>query len=115
MSARLNRQSRWKRRLLGLAVLPVFAVGCQNLNNTEKGIGAGGLIGAGTGALIGRATGHTGAGAAIGAGVGAVTGGLVGNAVDESEKKAAARAAAQSRALGLVDVVQLTQAHTSED
>jgi hypothetical protein len=98
-------------------ILPGFlACGCSNLSNTEKGIGAGGLIGAGTGALIGRATGHTGAGAAIGAGVGAVTGGLIGNAADESDKKAQAAARAASRGpLGLVDVVQMAQAHVTDD
>src|SRR5207237_9736607 len=118
MSARLNRQSRWKRRLLGLAVLPVFAVGCQSLNNTEKGGGAGGLIGAGTGALIGKATGHTGAGALIGAGVGPVSGGLGGAAVDESEKNkpAAIAAAQQARGpLGVTVVVQLAQQHISDN
>src|SRR5947207_15198321 len=113
MSACMNRQSRWKRRLLGLAVLPgVLAVGCQNLNNTEKGVGAGGLIGAGTGALIGKATGHTGAGALIGAGIGAVSGGLVGAAVDESEKnkQAAIAPPQQPRGpLGVPESAQLAQ------
>lgn len=91
-------------------------VGCSTMSNTEKGVGAGGLIGAGTGALIGHATGHTGAGALIGAGVGALSGGLVGNAVDESEKKAEARAAAAARGpLGLTDVAQMAQAHISDD
>jgi outer membrane lipoprotein SlyB len=119
MNASTIRCPIWKRRLLGFAVVPgIFAVGCQNLNNTEKGVGAGGLIGAGTGALIGKATGHTGAGALIGAGIGAVSGGLVGNAVDESEKnkQAAIAAAQQARGpLGVTDVVQLARQHISDN
>jgi outer membrane protein with glycine zipper len=99
---------------LGAALLPaVLVCGCSNLNNTENGALAGGGIGAATGALIGQATGHTAGGALIGAGVGALTGGLVGNAVDNSEKKAAAAAA--QRRLGLVDIVQMTQSHISDE
>src|SRR5438876_12296194 len=96
----------------------LLACGCSTMNNTEKGAGAGGLIGAGTGALIGKATGHTGAGALIGAGVGALSGGLIGNAVDESEKRTEARVAAATATapqgpLGVTDVVQLAQSHIS--
>lgn len=105
--------------LVGAALLPaLLAGGCSSMNNTEKGVAAGGAIGAGTGALIGSATGHTGAGALIGAGIGALSGGLIGNGVDESEKKQEARlaAAAQARGpLGLTDVVQLAQSHVSDD
>jgi hypothetical protein len=89
------------------------------LSNTEKGVGAGGLIGAGTGALVGNAVGHTGAGALIGAGVGALSGGLIGHAVDESEKKTEAKIAAATSPprgpMGMVDVVQLAQAHVTDD
>jgi hypothetical protein len=86
------------------------------MSNTEAGAGVGGLLGAGTGALIGHATGHTGAGALIGAGVGAVSGGLIGHAVDKSEEKAAALAAANARGpLGLTDVAGLAQAHVSDE
>ncbi len=108
-------------RLVLAAVLPiVLACGCSTMSNTEKGLGAGGLIGAGTGALIGNATGHTGAGALIGAGVGAVSGALVGNAIDESEKKTEARVAAAMNPphggpLGITDVVQMAQSHISDD
>src|SRR6516162_7210321 len=96
-------------------VAAFFACGCSSMSNTEKGVGLGGAIGAGTGALIGNATGHTGAGALIGAGVGAVSGGLIGHAVDESEKKTdakiAAAAAAQQGPMGITDVVYLAQQH----
>jgi hypothetical protein len=108
------------KRLVGAALLPaLLACGCASLSNTEKGVGAGGLIGAGTGALIGNSTGHTGAGAAIGAGVGALSGGLVGNAIDRSERKAEAQIAAATAPgpngpLGLTDVVQMAQAHVSD-
>ena len=106
--------------LVLLFLLPsLLTGGCASLSNTEKGVGVGGLIGAGTGAIVGSAVGRPGAGAAIGAGVGALSGGLVGNAVDESEKKQkVALAAAQQQTaarLGLIDVVQLTQQHISDD
>src|SRR5918912_3807158 len=101
-------------RLVGVLLLPgMLTCGCASMTPTEKGVGAGGLIGAGTGALIGHATGHTGAGALIGAGVGALSGGLIGHAVDQSEKKAEAVAQA-SRPLGLVDIVQMVQSHVSD-
>src|SRR5437667_1063860 len=97
----------------------LLACGCSTMNNTEKGAGAGGLIGAGTGALIGSATGHTGAGALIGAGVGALSGGLIGHGVDESDKKTdakiAAAAAAQQGPMGITDVVYLAQQHVTDD
>src|SRR5439155_14996857 len=106
------------RRRTGLILLlpGLLTCGCASMSNTEKGVSAGSVIGAGTGALVGNAVGHTGAGALIGAGVGALSGGLIGNAADESEKKAQARAAAaaQARALGMTDVVALTQQHVSE-
>ena len=98
-------------------VSALLACGCSTMNNTEKGAGAGGLIGAGTGAVIGSATGHTGAGALIGAGVGALSGGLVGNAIDKSEQRTAAIAAANNPPrgpLGITDVAQLAQAHVSD-
>jgi hypothetical protein len=109
-------------RLIGAVLLPaLLACGCSSMSNTEKGVGVGGVLGAGTGALIGNATGHTGAGALIGAGVGAVSGGLIGHAVDESEKKTDAKIAAAAAAnpprgpMGIVDVVQLAQAHVTDD
>lgn len=103
--------------VLGLSAL--VAGGCASMSNTEKGVGAGGLVGAGTGALIGNATGHSGAGALIGAGIGALSGGLIGNAVDESERRtdariAAATATAPHGPIGVTDVVQMAQAHISD-
>src|SRR5438067_9082854 len=100
------------RPIPGVLLTALLACGCSSMSNTEKGVGVGGLLGAGTGALIGHATGHTGAGALIGAGVGAVSGGLIGNAVDESEKKteakiAAVAAASQPGPMGVTDVVQM--------
>lgn len=103
---------------LPLALLPT---GCASMNNTEKGVVGGGLIGAGTGALIGNAVGNTGAGALIGTGVGALSGALVGNSIDQSERKTEAQIAAvaaqqQARGpLGVTDVVQLAQSHVSDD
>lgn len=109
-----------KIRLIGTIVLPVLLTcGCASMSNTDKGVGLGGLIGAGTGALIGNATGHTGAGAAIGAGVGALSGGLVGAGIDNAEAKADAKLAAATAVpppgpLGLTDVVGMAHQHTSD-
>jgi hypothetical protein len=107
-------------RIVSGIVLPVLlACGCSSMSNTEKGVGAGGLIGAGTGAVVGHALGHTGAGALVGAGVGALSGGLIGHAVDESERKTDAKLAAASAAprgpLGITDVAQMAQAHVADD
>ena len=106
--------------ITGVVVLvPVLlASGCSSMSNTEQGVGVGGLLGAATGAIIGSATHHAGTGAAIGAGVGAVAGGLTGHAIDKSEERTAAQVAASAPArgpLGLTDVVQLAQAHVSDD
>jgi hypothetical protein len=107
------------RLLVGFILPALIASGCSSMSNTEKGVGAGGLIGAGTGALIGHATGHTGAGALIGAGVGAVSGGLIGNAVDKSEEKTAAAIAAANSGphgpLGITDIAQMAQARVADD
>jgi surface antigen len=103
--------------LCGVIVPILLASGCSTMNNTERGAAAGGVIGAGTGALVGSATGHPGAGALVGAGVGAVSGGLIGNAVDKSEQRQAAIAAANNPPrgpLGITDVAQLAQAHVSD-
>src|SRR5207237_971142 len=105
-------------RMLGGVLIPaLLACGCSTMNNTERGAGAGGLIGAGTGALIGSATGPTAGGALIGAGVGAVSGGRIGNAIDKSEQKTAAIAAANSQPrgpLGITDVAQMARAHVTD-
>ena len=92
-------------------------VGCSSLTPTENGVLGGGAIGGVTGALVGHAVGNTAAGAVIGTGVGAVAGGLTGNAIEEKENRQAVAVAAQQQAahqLGLTDVVQLSQAHTSD-
>jgi hypothetical protein len=99
-------------------ICAALLVGCSSMSNTEKGAGAGGLIGAGTGAVIGSATGHTGAGALIGGAVGALSGGLIGHSVDESERRTEAQIAAANPPrgpLGLVDIVQLTQSHVTDN
>jgi hypothetical protein len=98
------------------AVLPVVSVcGCSSLSHTENGTLAGGAIGAGTGAIVGHALGSTAGGALVGAGVGALSGGLIGHAADESEKKAVAAAQAARPPLGMTDVIQMAQAHVSDD
>jgi hypothetical protein len=106
-------------RLICGVVLPTLLIcGCSTMSNTDKGVLEGGAIGAGTGALIGSATGHAGAGAVIGGAVGAVSGGLVGNAIDKSEQRQAAIAAANNpppRMLGMTDIAQLAQARVADE
>ena len=68
-------------RLLVVAVLAVFLIGCEGgpLSTREKGFLWGGGIGAGSGAIIGAAVGHPAAGALIGGGTGLLAGGLIGD------------------------------------
>jgi outer membrane lipoprotein SlyB len=103
-------------RLIGTVLFPaLLACGCSTMSNTDTGVAAGGLLGAGTGAALGAASGHPGAGALIGAGVGAVSGGLIGAAADESERKKEAQiAASTARQLGIVDVAQLTKSQVAD-
>jgi hypothetical protein len=108
---------RWRLRVLLGSSLVAVAVsnGCQSMNNTDKGLLAGGGIGAAAGALAGGPR-HAGAGALIGGVLGATAGGLTGAAIDNSEKKAAARQAAlQNPPLRLEDVVRLTGSGASDD
>jgi len=67
-------------RSLSLFVLLTLLHGCAApLTTREKGVLAGGALGAGTGAIIGNQIGHQGAGAAIGGAFGALSGGLIGD------------------------------------
>lgn len=102
--------------LLMLAVLSAGAGGCSTMNNTEKGVGLGGLVGAGLGTAVGAATGNPKTGAVVGGLVGAGTGGLIGNSMDrkDAEKREVVQAtaeanAAAARQLGLTDVIQMVQ------
>jgi len=107
------------RFLAGL--LPLMCLnGCQSMSNTDKGVLAGGGIGAGTGAVIGSATHNTGAGALIGGAVGALAGGLTGAAIDDSERKQDAKLAAATAPpahgpLRIEDVAQLARDHISDE
>jgi hypothetical protein len=98
----------------------IGANGCASMSNTDKGVLAGGGIGAGTGAIIGSATHNAGAGALIGGAVGAVAGGLTGHAIDESERKqdaklAAATAPPAGGPLRIEDVAQLARDHIGDE
>ncbi len=112
----------WTRVLVIVAAVgSCFATGCSNMSNTEKGVGLGGLIGAGVGTAVGAASGDTGTGAVVGGLLGAGVGGLAGADADAREKERAdiRRAAAEAQAVpppvGLTDVVQLTQIGTSDE
>jgi hypothetical protein len=110
-----NPQAAWWRRAAWLAALApvVLGVGCETHAGT--GMLAGGALGALAGGAIGAATHHAGAGALIGAATGTAVGGLAGAAADNHEQKVAMRQAAERRALGLNDVVELTRNGTSDD
>ena len=98
-----------------------LSTGCSSMSNTEKGVGLGGLIGAGVGTAVGAATGDTGTGAVVGGLLGAGVGGLAGADADARDREQAdiRRAAAEAQAtpgpVGLTDVVQLTQRGVSDD
>jgi hypothetical protein len=112
-----------KRTCLLLGPCLIFCCGCSTMNNTERGLLGGGLLGAGVGTVAGLAVGDPVAGAAIGAGVGAGVGGLHGHSLDRAEQvgeirgmqKMQAHQAAQVPPLSKYDVVKLAQNHVSDD
>jgi hypothetical protein len=87
------------------------------MNNTDKGVLAGGALGAAAGGLIGGQRGKALPGAAIGGVLGAVAGGLTGSAIDKSERKQEQKLAAATAPppLQLQDIVQLTASGSSDD
>ena len=94
--------------------------GCSTMDNTTKGVGLGGLVGAGLGTAVGAATGHPGTGAVVGGLVGAGVGGAVGNDIDRQDeqkrelRQATAIASAQAQPkMGMMDVVQMV--HNGHD
>jgi hypothetical protein len=105
--------------ILGLLTTVATAgTGCSTLNNTERGAIGGGIFGTAAGAAIGAAAGDPLTGAAIGAAAGTAGGALLGNSADKQEKRdrevaqavALADAQAQSRRMGIADVIGLAQA-----
>jgi outer membrane protein OmpA-like peptidoglycan-associated protein len=78
----------WTQSGVLLAVLALLASCSQPLSTREKGVLAGGGIGAATGAIIGAAVGNPGAGAAIGGALGGAAGGLVGDQLQKRDQVA---------------------------
>jgi surface antigen len=114
-----NKQSvRWCAGLAAALLPVVLGGGCESMSNTDKGLLTGGALGAAAGGLIGGARGKAGIGALAGGVLGAAAGGLTGAAIDHSEKKQEAAAAAayvaQHPAPTLQEVVQLTANGTSD-
>ena len=68
-----------------LAVVGVFAVGCETQGQSGALIGSG--IGAGVGAIVGHQSGHAAQGALIGGAVGGGTGYIVGNEADKKQQQ----------------------------
>jgi outer membrane lipoprotein SlyB len=102
--------------------LLLAACGCDSMNNTEKGMVGGGLIGTGFGAVIGSLFHHAGLGAAAGAIAGTAAGGLAGSAQDHREDRQKAQALETARVIAsqqpnvtVQDVVKMTLEHQPTD
>lgn len=113
-----TRHSRRNGLLALVAAVTAGGSGCAHMNNTERGAGAGALVGTAAGAMVGAATGRPVAGAAAGALIGTAGGALIGNQVDKDEKRASDIAHAQAVAdarhqqqrMGIADVIGMAQA-----
>src|SRR5882672_3042118 len=68
--------------LTAIALLAAGSGGCSTMDNTTKGAGIGGALGAGAGLAVGAATGNPKTGAAVGGLLGAGVGAAVGNDKD---------------------------------
>lgn len=78
----------WTQSSVFLATLALVAGCSQSLTTREKGVLAGGGLGAATGAIIGAAAGNPGAGAAIGGALGGAAGGLIGDQLQKRDQVA---------------------------
>ncbi|MFO0936112.1 MAG: glycine zipper domain-containing protein [Gemmataceae bacterium] len=102
-----------------LMVIAAGSTGCSTMSNTDKGVGLGGLVGAGVGTAVGAATGNPKTGAVVGGLLGAGVGGAIGSEADQKEREQARaermaqinaqQAQAQARKMGMIDVVQMNQ------
>ena len=99
-----------------IAISALGQTGCSTMNNTEKGVGLGGLVGAGVGTAIGAATGNPKTGAVVGTLAGAGIGGIIGNDVDRADNKekdrqgvVAAHAYAEAQPNRVDEVVQMAK------
>jgi hypothetical protein len=112
------------RRIIAAVLLAItlgFDTGCSSMNNTEKGVLAGGAIGAGAGTLIGAVTGNPKTGAVVGGLLGAGVGGIAGDDADrKEERRTEVKQANMERAYDnaqpnrISEVVDLVQAGTPE-
>jgi len=71
---------------LAIAMVSVFAVGCET--QAQSGAALGTAAGAGIGAIVGHQRGRAGEGALIGGAIGGGTGYIVGNEGDKKQQKA---------------------------
>lgn len=92
----------------------LLTCGCTGMENTDRGMATGGILGGILGLGVGAVTHHPLAGAAIGAGAGALAGGAIGHAEDKAETRAAAQAAAAHPPLSLEDVARMSQQRVSD-
>ncbi|GAB4150207.1 MAG: hypothetical protein Tsb009_24930 [Planctomycetaceae bacterium] len=83
----MNMESRAGRVAVVGLLLTAMSVGCQNMNNTQKGAALGTGLGALTGAIVGHQSGNRDKGALIGAVAGGLGGGLLGHAQDKADER----------------------------
>jgi hypothetical protein len=112
MKARLVHSS----LLAAIAVLAAGSSGCSTMDNTTKGAGIGGALGAGAGLAVGAATGNPKTGAVVGGLLGSGVGAAVGNDKDNQIAQqrrdiqyANAVAGANAQRLGMTDVIHMAQ------
>jgi hypothetical protein len=118
-TARTPQAGRW--RLLGLTPL-LFLVGCQGLSRGGNGALIGGTGGAVLGNAVAKAAGGSRtAGTVIGGALGAITGAAVGDSIDQTERQAEARGAANvinqqnaARAPSIDEVIQMSRSGVQE-
>lgn len=100
--------------LVGLLAVVSLQAGCAT--HAQRGMGIGGLGGAGVGSIIGKAAGAGPEGMLIGAAAGALGGSLVGSAMDRQDADLAAQRARQfSGAVSTADVLAMVQSGVGEE
>ena len=101
--------------VISVSVLTFASTGSTALSNTEKGIGLGGLIGAGVGTAVGAASGDPRTGAVVGGLLGAGAGGWIGNDIDlEDRHRAAAAAYDRAQPARIDEIVRMVKNGQSE-
>ncbi|MDD3375477.1 MAG: glycine zipper domain-containing protein [Candidatus Omnitrophica bacterium] len=95
---------------LAVCIFVTILVGCESVGeNTKKGAGMGGLLGAVAGGVIGHQSGHGVEGALIGGAVGAIGGGTVGSGIDSKQSAQQPTEKTESGRIPIMKIVDLTE------